>query len=117
MFAWVKKWAVGCAADYVKSYATVDQLTNLLTDTVDTVLVKVLAKTDAEKLAGICKTCKGVADICSKIAAAIEDGKITSEEANDIINGIYAVSKTSPITDEVLAGYVDQLAEKVKAGI
>lgn len=117
MFAFVKRWAVGMAADFVKEHATVDQLAAITADAADTVLVKVLAKTDAEKLAKICKTCKGVADVCGKVAAAIEDGTVTGEEATEIIQEIMTLFKTSPLTDEAIAACVDRIAESIKAKI
>ena len=42
MFAFVKRWAVGLAADFVMEHATVDQLAAITADAADTVLVKVL---------------------------------------------------------------------------
>lgn len=120
MFGWlvngIKKAAINLAADYAKQQFKVARITNLLADTTTTLLTKATSggTADADKLKRISATCKKVSYICAEVAGAIEDGKVTLEEMNDIIAKLTDACASSPITDDVIAGYIDAFADKVK---
>lgn len=110
----IKKWAIGLAASYAKSYITVDRITDVVTDSVTALMKKITEKTEPQKLEKICRAFKDTAAILSKLAGAIEDGQLSPAELNDIYASICEVSCTAPITDETLEEYIDALAAKLK---
>lgn len=113
MFTWVKKIAVGFAANKIKDYAKVDNINKFASTKTNALLEKVIAGKDAAELAKVANTCENVAKICAKVAGAIKDGKITQEEAAGVVYSIHDAFADSPLTDAKLSELVDSLAAKI----
>ncbi len=117
MFGWIKRKAVDCAAEKLKEEITVDSISAMAVDLAETTIVRATNKVRPEKTAKICRTVREVSEVCGTLAKALEDGVISTDEMQGLIQGIYRCFNQSLLTDEVLHRYIDQKAAQIKERI
>ena len=114
---WLKKMAIDFAADYAKKFLTVGNILNWTSLGLTTLLKKLAADREAEKLARICTACELYGAVLTEVAKSAKDGEITTEETASILAKLQDATNTADITDAKLATLVDKATAALKEKI
>lgn len=121
MKKWILSLAIKFAKPKIKEAVTVDKVVDILAGGVDWASAKAVGSVGDGRLASITKGCVIGAQVCGEIASAVspegDGGRVITEAEKDAIKANLKNAVICIITQKQLDGIVDDLCERVLAGL